>query len=275
MSLPAEVAARSLGYALSAGPATRGVVHSVFRHAVNVSMDGEMWTLLAEGKSDLPFGIRVALPDFAALGLRRGEPVQVRPGFVGIGSRLVVDWRTAARWVPAAKNEIAHGLRQRLAVVTDAVCGKAWSGSAEMAQAVKSAMHVPATLRAVLAGIVGCGPGATPSGDDVLVGILAVVTAAPSVSAPATAILRRALLPLLPTTADLSEHLLRQAARGQIGRDLHELIQALAGDTAPEQLREAARRVVETGATSGADTCEGLLAFAPSYFIQHQEMAAA
>jgi hypothetical protein len=378
-----EVPARSLGYALDAGPVACGVVHSVFRHAVNVMMCGEMWTLLAEGKSDLPFGIRVALPDFDALGLRRGETVHVRSGFMGIGSRLVVDCRATARWVPARVLEPAPGLMRRLAMMAKLVRGRSWSGSAEMALAVKSAMHSPAAIGVVLAKVVGCGPGATPSGDDVLVGILAVLTSTHSKSAgamttevlprasavnpsprpagerklaggashriraskrPAPAgaadaapspflrprrgwshfafdsggwrhrlislgppghsqvgphdftaavgmrrvantrrtdgtrdaeLLRGALLPLLPTTNDVSAHLLRQAAHGLLSRDLHELVSALIGNSSPAQLRDAVQRVVETGATSGADTCEGLLAFAPSYFIQQHAMAAA
>ena len=273
-----EAPALSIGYALDAGPASCGVVHSVFRHAVNVMIRGEMWTLLPEAKSDLPFGIRVALRDFDAHGLQRGEPVHVRSGFVGIASRFVVDCRSATRWVPAGPvSETATDLMQRLAVVMKSAHGKSWSGSAEMARSVKSAMRAPATLDHVLSKIIGRGPGATPSGDDVLVGIFAVLTSAQSRAAGArdAVLLQRAMLPLLPATTDLSAHLLRQAAHGMPGRDLHELVSALAGNSSPAQLHGAIRRVVETGATSGADTCEGLLAFAPSYFNSQIELAAA
>jgi hypothetical protein len=277
LSRATEVPALSLGYALDAGPAASGVVHSVFRHAVNLMVRGKMWTLLAEAKSDLPFGIRVALPDFDALGLRRGESVHVRSGFVGIASRLVVDCRAAARWMPAGAASPASGLMLRLAVVAKVVRGKSWSGSAEMAHAVKSAMHSQTALGEVLAKIVGRGPGATPSGDDVLVGVFAVLTSTHSGSAgPQDAeLLRRALFPLLPGTTDISAHLLRQAAHGLLGRNVHELVSALIGSASPDQLNTSAQRVIETGATSGADTCEGLLAFAPRYFIQPHAMAAA
>jgi hypothetical protein len=78
--------------------------------------------------------------------------------------------------------------------------------------------------------------------------------------------LGRALLPLLPTTTDVSAQLLRQAANGLFCRALHELVWALIGDPCAPQLSEQVRRVIEIGATSGADTCEGLLAFAPCYF---------
>jgi hypothetical protein len=146
-----------------------------------------------------------------------------------------------------------------------------------MAQAVRSALEVSAGLDDVLAKVVGRGPGSTPSGDDVLVGILAVLKSPHSGAAGARAAesLGRALLPLLWTTSDVSGQLLRQAVKGLFSRDVHELVLALLGNPAPQQLRNTVRRVIETGATSGADTCMGLLAFAPSFLIPPEEKAAA
>ena len=146
-----------------------------------------------------------------------------------------------------------------------------------MANALKSAVDDTTDLRDVLAKVVGRGPGATPSGDDVLVGVLVVLTSPYSGMAGARAAesLGRALLPLLPTTTDVSRHLLRQATNGLFGRDLHELLTALIGVSSPQQLSDRVRRVIETGATSGADACEGVLAFAPSYFATGNERASA
>jgi hypothetical protein len=236
-----------------------------------------MWTLLAEEKTDLPFGIRVALSNFDTLRLRNGDLVRVRSGFVGIGSRHVVDCRAAPRWLPAIPKKLEPGLEYRLAVVASAACDRSWPGSFQMANAVKSAINDPKALGEVVARVVGRGPGATPAGDDVLVGVLAVLTARHSGRAGARAaeLLGRALLPLLPTTTAVSGHLLRQAANGQIGRDLHELVSALNGAPSPLQLSEKVHRVIETGATSGADTCQGLLAFAPAYFAARNERASA
>jgi len=129
----------------------------------------------------------------------------------------------------------------------------------------------------VLAKVVGQGPGSTPSGDDVLVGILAVLNSPASGAAGARAAesLGRAIFPLLRTTSDVSGQLLRQAVKGLFSRDVHELVLALLGNPAPQQLRNTIQRVIETGATSGADTCMGLLAFAPSFFIPGEKRAAA
>ena len=56
--------ALSVGHSLEFDFARTGVVHSVFAGTANLDMHVEMWTLLAEDVSDLPFGVRVAAKDF-------------------------------------------------------------------------------------------------------------------------------------------------------------------------------------------------------------------
>ena len=273
----ARIQAISVGHALDVDSADFGAVQSVFDRAVNLTMRGDLWTVLAEEKTDLPFGIRVALSDFQALRLRRGDLVRVRSGFLGVGDHVVVDCRAATRWIPPCEEKPEPGLERRLAVVATAACGRSWCESAPMAHAVRSAVHAPTALREVLAKVVGRGPGATPSGDDVLVGVFAVLTSSHSGLAGARLAesLGQAILPLLPTTTEISGHLLRQAANGLFGRDVLELVSALNGASSSQQLTEKVRRVIQTGASSGADTCEGLLAFAPSYLAIRNERASA
>jgi hypothetical protein len=259
----------SVGHAVDASATAFGVVHSVFDHAVNLMICGDMWTLLAKTRADLPFGIRVTLTKFDTLSLRRGDRVTVRSGFVGIGPRLVVDCRVTPRWMPVNETMTAPGMERRLAAVAAAAHGRSWHDSAQMAHAVRSAVSDGKRLDDVLARVVGRGPGATPSGDDVLVGVLAVLTCSRSGAAgdSAAKALGRSLMPLLPRTTDVSGQLLRQAVNGLFCRDLHELVSGLLGAPSPRQLGDKVRRVIEIGATSGADMCEGLLAFAPFYFV--------
>ena len=266
-----SVQAISVGHALDVDAASSGIVQQAFAHAVNLAIGGEMWTLLTADRPDLPFGIRTAFHDFGGFGLRQGDRVGVRSGFVGIRSGStchVVDCRSAQRWRPAPQDRFAPGVGSRLALVAAAASDRAWHGAAPMAHAVRSAFDVPDALRGVLGCVVGHGPGSTPSGDDVLVGIFAVLTASRSGAAGAAAArsLDEMMRPLLPGTTDISMQLLRQASRGLVGRAVHELICAISGETDHRALRAAIQRVVEMGATSGADTCMGLLAFAPSFF---------
>ena len=280
MSQATRIQALSVGYALDADSVGFGIVHSVFARAVNLLIRTQMWTLLPADKADLPLGIRVASADFDVLGLRNGDPVKVRAGVVSIGlgsTRPVVDCRAAPRWLPARLNKTEPGLAGRLAVLATAAANRSWHESAQMAQAVKSALEGTVALGDVLAKVVGRGPGSTPSGDDVLVGILAVLNCPSSGTAGAQAAesFGRAILPLLWTTSDISGQLLRQALKGLFSRDVHELVLALMGNPAPQQLQNLIQRVIETGTTSGADTCMGLLAFAPSFLMPRAEKAAA
>ena len=279
MSQAARIQALSIGHALERESARSGVVHSVFARAVNLMVPEEMWTLLAAEKADLPFGIRIASSQLDVLGFSNGDPVNFRAGFLSIGSGStcrVVDCRAAPRWLPTRHNEIEPGLAGRLAVVATAASGRSWHESARMAQSVRSALEYSVTLGDAVAKVVGRGPGSTPSGDDVLVGILAVLSSPSSGAAGAMVAesLGRAILPLLWTTSDVSGQLLRQAIKGLFSRDVHELVLALLGNPAPEQFRNSIRRVIETGATSGADTCMGLLAVAPYFFIPREKRAA-
>jgi hypothetical protein len=131
-------------------------------------------------------------------------------------------------------------------------------------------------LEEALAGIVGCGPGLTPAGDDVLVGILAVLSSPLSGAAGAEAhqAMRRTVEGLAPRTTALSGHMLRQAARGLTGRMPHDLVGALAG-AAPDELDRAIRCMEATGATSGADVCMGVLEAARAFLCSGAYEAAA
>lgn len=274
------VQASTLGPALDVNSAGAGRVHSVFAHAVNIAMGDDLWTLLACGQADLAFGIRTMLNDCDALGVRRDEPAAVRAGFIGIGtgsSRVVVDCRSATRWQPTRPHAMATGLERRLALLAAASAGRCWHDSAAIARRVAAALlDEPQSLSSVLARVVGRGPGLTPAGDDVLVGILAMLRlTASTLAATQAAILARSVEPLLASTTDLSAHLLRQAARGLFGRALHELVSALADDTAPGPLRERIDRALASGATSGADACTGVLAAARHFHLHSGERAAA
>jgi hypothetical protein len=274
-----QLQALAVGHALDVRCAGGGAVHSVFLHAVNLEVRGELWTLLAADRNDLPLGIRLAPAELDALGLHAGDRVDVRAGFVGAGSgsrRIVVDCRAAPRWIPAPHPVLAGGLAQRLRTAEAAAVHRAWHGSAGMADSVVSALHDPAALCRVLRGVVGCGTGSTPAGDDVLVGILAVL-AVPHLArtgAAAAQSLRPCMLPLLPTTTDISAHMLRQAAAGLFARPVHELVSALIAER-PQRLIEAVQKAVDCGATSGADLCMGLLSCATSFLTNHHQEAAA
>lgn len=108
--------------------------------------------------------------------------------------------------------------------------------------------------------LVGSGPGATPAGDDVVVGVLAALGATPgSPAADARGRLARALPAVLHRTTWASRHDLRAAAAGQLAEHLHDLVRATA-DAA--LVPGTVARARTWGATSGLDHASGVAAAA-------------
>jgi hypothetical protein len=109
-------------------------------------------------------------------------------------------------------------------------------------------------VAATAAGMVGRGPGLTPSGDDVLAGLLLGLRAAPAVRDH----LWRAVSPRLGTTTALSAALLAEAPEGYAVPAILRLGAALA--TGGADFRRAVAEVAAIGHTSGTDLLAGLAA---------------
>jgi hypothetical protein len=182
----------------------------------------------------------------------------------------VIDARAAVRWRPRGYEVDLCGLSQRVAELEAAARPVAWAGSWALAGAVVAALaaggpsgvDVDSDLDDAVRRSTGCGPGLTPSGDDVLAGIFAVLTA-PGVTAmgePVAARLRSALASTLATTNEISRALLSQASAGHLSRPVWELASALLSGSAAASFTQARADVLSTGATSGGDTCAGLIA---------------
>lgn len=272
-----ELEALTVGHSVDTSRAGVGLVHSVFARAVNLEIRGQFWSLLAADRADLPFGIRVRSSTFEHLSLHRADRAFVRAGFLGIGSRVVIDCRAAPRWTPVFACHSAAGLPERIDSIAKLAREHAWPESELMADTVLNGLRNRKTLGRVLASVVGRGPGSTPAGDDVLIGVLVVLKSPCSglSGARAAESLCRELPGWLPATTEISGHLLRQAASGLFSRDVHELLRALVAGAPSTDLENIARRVIATGATSGADLCTGLCACARAWVATFAGKAAA
>ena len=111
--------------------------------------------------------------------------------------------------------------------------------------------------------LAGLGPGLTPAGDDLLVGLMAglhmwnrpLLGSGWSAEEACRAIAETAA----PRTTTLSAAWLRAAAGGEFAEPWHQLAAALGGQSRNE-LQVAVDRILREGATSGADALAGLLA---------------
>jgi Protein of unknown function (DUF2877) len=172
-------------------------------------------------------------------------------------------WDPAPVLGPVPHARLAHGAMTLETASKDGVFGLAGHPDplrlADRCAAGDLANAVDAAER-----IVGLGPGLTPSGDDVLAGLLvALRLMGGAVHGAETAIWLADWIGAAVTadagtrTTAISATLLHCAARGQAAAEVAAVLRALAGQ---EPLTPAVRRLLAAGHTSGADLIWGLLA---------------
>lgn len=237
-----------------------GRIHSLFARCVNVEWsDGRLLALHAPGPLAAPFAASLARWPHLD-GLAPGAPVFRRAGQLRLGG-LVIE--TAAAATVSLAIASAPGSAEPLAAWLHGVepDGSGAALRSRRGQTARAQLRAGIRRRdavALLIGgraLVGLGEGLTPAGDDCLVGALAV--------------LRRFAPGWLAGEPGLREDLARAAATGttQVAREfiLHaldgefsEAVAAVVTAASPDEARGAAVRLLAIGATSGADTLDGM-----------------
>jgi len=248
-------------------------VLSVYRSVVNITTPDGLLTVASPEEGGLPNGILADLgPDWHALGLRPGMVVSASDRDVLVpDARLEIQFDTARRWSPQFRRPArsvdvatARWRRRRAAAGRTA---EAHASADDSLGTLKAARPIVVALTAALetgdrstaaamaASLVGLGPGLTPSGDDVLVGIEAALHALAHPSAGFTTL---AMGGVEERTTAVAATLLRHAAAGEFAERLHTLLAALLGPD-DATIPAAINRAVAWGATSGADCLVGVL----------------
>jgi len=109
--------------------------------------------------------------------------------------------------------------------------------------------------------LVGAGPGSTPAGDDVVLGVLAAFDRAGARADRAAALLRRALPSFWHRTTATSRHDLVAAVGGEFAERVHALLHALSEH---RRVLPAVQQARTWGASSGLDLAAGVAAGALS-----------
>lgn len=270
-----------------AGPgAAPGAIHSVYRSVVNVSTTAGLLSIASPANGGLPNGILVDLGlDFRTLGLRPWMTVDVSDASVGIPAvGIEIDLGTATGWSPRLPSSIGapslaaiHWRRHGAAAWTLArergtsggLGPLLWPDGRASADfgTVRQAGRLLDGLRdalvdedrhaagSVARGLIGLGPGLTPSGDDVLVGIEAALHA---LDRPTAGFLAGAIHDVDDRTTAIAATLLRHAAAGEFAERIHALMAALVGEDAGA-VPAAIDRAAAWGASSGIDCLLGVL----------------
>lgn len=263
-----------------------GHVHGSFRHGINVLLADESAPLVTLHDSWLPASpssVRlagVALAGFAAPvgSLVRCENGVVRvPAALGRGClEIVLDGARRYDGTVSGREAQPDEVLAYLMSLGHAVCGCTDPDPGSLSAVARD--RVRSTVRrlgqalaqddsaatAKLAGaLIGLGPGLTPSGDDALIGMLAARRCLGERNRADSA-LERLCRDALRLTSLVSASYLALAADGHFAQPLRDTARAIANrdDSA---LRYAAWHCARTGATSGADGLEGMMAGLAGY----------
>ena len=253
---PAAVSERSV--ALVQGPPRSATVLAAFPTALYLQVGGhpDVLPVVTRDGLRLPTALAVAtgLPT-VGWGAQPGDRIVVGAGAVhlpGVTVRAVRTWHP--RSVPAALTDHAAAPLAHLSLP--------WRAPARALAAMVGSGASAHLLAERVGTLVGCGPGLTPSGDDVLCGVLLGLRLHPHGSGALVAELWRAVQPRLTATTSLSAALLREAADGYAVDPVIRLLERLAVEGTPDptarSVAEAVGAVLAIGHTSGADLLGGL-----------------
>ncbi|MDQ7843696.1 MAG: DUF2877 domain-containing protein [Armatimonadota bacterium] len=252
-----------------------GTTVAVFSRSCYLELRGRIVALVSPALGRGPLNI-VAEPragfSFGAFAV--GAAVRLAPPALTVDPDIRIDLSDAAVWnaglAALSAGDRARASRWRWAaghiaeVLAEAPAASLAHPASRSARAARGMDALFAGLRtgdrtaaatgtALLAGL---GAGLTPSGDDVLLGVL--VAAALADRARASAIGAEVLKAARGRTTRISLAYLEAASRGEVGEAWHLLARALEGDS-DDAVQEATRRVLATGETSGADMLAGFL----------------
>ncbi len=273
-----------------------GRVAVVFHSSFHVlDSGGRVACIVDRGLGNGPVNVCVDLPEGLSmdeLDVAPGAPLTRVGGHLRLGDGLVLDLPGAERWTPppvgsrATAAEVLRRVRDLGAALAPRAPGEGLAPLAVLAEGLAWDRPVgpgPATpvtaaalprvrglvdgllsldaplVRESTAGLIGLGPGLTPSGDDYLAGLLVAMTCGDA--GDAAPLLADAVTALAPDrTTALAATLLSHAAAGAGSEDAHLLLAAILGGAGSEHDAEAAAlRLAGRGHTSGWDTLAGLL----------------
>lgn len=252
----------------------RGTVHSVFEHSVNVFLgEGRPFLVIHSFAGMIPPG-SFYIEDLDTGHVKAGMEVGADGGSIHIGEsciRILKECRYFDSSLPALEKnrfflepyrEMIDEKRKTQQVpetMAREICRRLHEGAGCFFEALER-RDLPA-METAAGRCIGLGTGLTPSGDDLLSGILAVLKCFDPAGFQLAV---KAVLPELHKTNDISRSYLLWACGGY-GSDV--VIHTIEGFMNEAQ-NEAAAKLLQLGHTSGADILDGLVMAAE--YLQEQ-----
>lgn len=246
------------------------LIHSVFKRVVNISSSAGMISVVAKsvGKSASYIVIDQDM-DFLEADIKAGDELEWN-GKALIFNGFILDMSGAHVWNDIIdcdfrwdKSHIDFENIKAFKASADryAPDNSAWKrlyydrSFCERIKKLKEKNPIEAVK-----GLIGLGPGLTPSGDDVLLGFLSLVNTCNDFISLREAFINE-ILYNLKYTSDISGYFLKMAAENHYHEYVQNVIYSMVRGR-PESVALSVRKLLSIGATSGADIAAGMyLAF--------------
>lgn len=250
-----------------------GIVHSVFRHAVNIQLSdwdktGILISLLHHKFQNAPNALRVAEADGtdwrglftpASTVYGRGGTLRFCGGVpIKISSATVPIWTAPCPEVSIRPAKLRVHWKEIDQCLTSLAPAGASFWCTPFFPKSLNGLRTREKAEAAVFPLIGAGSGLTPSGDDYLIGLLLIL----QVTEPdCHKVLASTITRHLSRTTHVSASYLKLAAKGHFSEALTDLRQAIFSSCPTlVPLQRAISRVLAVGSTSGADTLAGVRA---------------
>lgn len=260
-----------------------GYVHSIFDRTVNLQCrtNDELYTIANRQVDNAPNTLITDRDSFSHRGLAVGDRVYAEHDRLYVGKALVLTVRDVRVWrskLPSYPDDEGN-LRSNAAAAASFIeihgKGGGMKRTSERANAMDQEMGRLLTersnglLRALSKGeaslashyaiqLMGLGPGLTPSGDDFLVGLFAVINLADGPLQPFRPMCEQVAAVSADRSNPISGMALKKAAAGQVRESIGDFMQHMIHGSKTEVIRSLTR-VLDIGSTSGTDIALGLV----------------
>ncbi len=271
MGRPYPVAASSAVELALVGPARSATVIATTTYATYLEVadaDRTMLCVASAGAVRVPCALVLsprAMPPQEPV----GTPARIGGNHITVHSAAPIAFHVRRWWRPPAPTGLGKVPPARLTAAVRWLTGLVADPLDEGGRAAVTELVESATTRDLpdpaVARLLGRGPGLTPTGDDVLAGILVTLRA---LGSPAATSIARAVLAGTPATTPVSAGLLRHAVHGRCIPQLADVLTALGAtatgdaaspaDTGSGALPRAVGALLAVGHTSGAGLLHGV-----------------
>lgn len=260
-------------------------VHSVFNNAVNLNIRGTdtIVSILFRNENDQPGDIRIDSNQLLIIrNFVPGQFVSCQNGWIETNNSSLKISLDRAKLVECALNDRGTaeletieqalrviqetlGERRLLDPVTGLLQKQLYVKISRGLEGLKQAIYAndPVALDESVQQLIGLGAGLTPSGDDILVGLLAgfeICKTSRSNQDKHLSVLCRSVLCHCGKTNQISRKYLGYAARGYFSTHIINLLTTISKKDSLASMKNAANKVVKIGHTSGTDTLMGIAA---------------